>query len=177
LNRVSKSKLVLPAEKHAGEVFAHAQTFILQASRAAGIALFACFSSASLCCSGFIMSKFPQFDNAKIMIAASVRHCRFTLEDLPVGQIIVDENLQMRAIDVSSANIFGIETAASGHLSRFISPHGKQLPQKLSPAVFGDLGEFYFLAKDAQVLCARVVCVPGHHPHTFLLSIVFSSGK
>jgi hypothetical protein len=31
----------LPAEKHAGEVFAHAQTFILQASRAAGIALFA----------------------------------------------------------------------------------------------------------------------------------------
>jgi hypothetical protein len=123
----------------------------------------------------FIMSKFPQFDTAKIMIAASVRHCRLTLEELPVGQIVVDEFGLIRSIDQSTMIVLGVETAHGAGLKQFVSQQSKQFPEQLSPANFGDMGEFQFLGRDNTLLSAHIVCVPDHHPQTFLLSIVFSS--
>lgn len=121
------------------------------------------------------MSKFPQFDTAKIMIAASVRHCRITLEELPVGQVIVDAFGVIRSVDESTARAIGWEETSGDCFNQYVAATGKQLPEKLSPAHIGDMGEFQILAQDKTVLFARLVCVPGHHPQTFLLNLVFSS--
>ena len=121
------------------------------------------------------MSEFPQFDTAKIMIAASVRHCRFTLEDLPVGQIIVDEFGMIKSIDVSTADVLGCENPIGTLVGQYFFRASKLFPTKFSPSHFGDLGEFQIRARDETLLPARVVCVPGNQPQTFLLSIVFSS--
>lgn len=121
------------------------------------------------------MSKFPQFDTPKIMIAASVRHCRFTLEELPVGQIVVDEFGLIRSIDVSTAEVLDCENSVGKPIGQYICRASKEFPAKFSPVHFGDLGEFQIRARDETLFLARVVCVPGNHPQTFLLSVVFSS--
>jgi hypothetical protein len=120
------------------------------------------------------MSDFPHFDNAKLMIAASVRHCRITIEELPVGQIVVDELGNIRSIDRSTETNLGFENICGKHISELFVDEGKPFPKKLSPRNYGDLGEMAFHAKDASLIPARLVCVPGSHPQTFLLSLVFS---
>jgi len=119
------------------------------------------------------MSKFPQYDNAKIMIAASVRHCRRTLEELPVGQIIVEENGVIRSIDNSTIQFFGLETPVGKRLCELLGEPAK-FPKKLSPAHYGDLGDWVFLSSNGTSR-GRIVCVPGVHHQTFLLTIVFAS--
>lgn len=120
------------------------------------------------------MSDFPQFDNAKLMIAASARHCRITIEELPVGQIIVDEFGNIRSIDRSTETLLGFENIRGKHMSELLVDAEKQFPKRLSPQNYGDLGEMAFRGKDDSPYPTRVVCVPGSHPQTFLLSVVFS---
>ena len=119
------------------------------------------------------MSEFPQFDNAKLMIAASVRHCRITLEQLPVGQIVVDQLGKIRSIDRSTETVLGFESICGKHISELLVKDQKSFPDKLSPQNYGDLGEMTFRASDKTLIPARLVCVPGSHPQTFLLSLVF----
>jgi hypothetical protein len=119
------------------------------------------------------MSDFPQFNNAKLMIAASVRHCRFTIEELPVGQIIVDEFGNIRSIDRSTETVLAFGNIRGKHMSELLVDAEKQFPKKLSPQNCGDLGEMAFRAKDETLIPARLVCIPGSHPQTFLLSVVF----
>ncbi len=120
------------------------------------------------------MSDFPQFDNAKLMIAASVRHCRITVEELPVGQIVVDQLGNIRSIDRSTQTVLGFENSCGKHISEFLVDEEKMFPEKLSPNNCGDLGELAFRAKDETLIPARMVCIPGSHPQTFLLSLVFN---
>ena len=119
------------------------------------------------------MSDFSHFDNAKLMIAASVRHCRITLEELPVGQIVVDRLGNIRSIDRSTEAVLGFENTCGKHISEILVHEEKLFPENLSPKNFGDLGEMTFRAKNDSPYPAKVVCVPGSHPQTFLLSLVF----
>ncbi len=121
------------------------------------------------------MSDFPRFDNAKLMIAASVRHCRTTVEELPVGQIVVDQLGNIRSIDRSTETVFGFENTSGKNISELLVEEEKLFPEKLSPQNYGDLGEVAFRAKSDSPYYARVVCVPGSHPQTFLLSLIFQN--
>lgn len=120
-----------------------------------------------------VMSEFPQFDNAKLMIAASIKHCRTTIEDLPVGQIVVNEEGAIRSIDVSTEKALGYESLHSVLLYEIIVDGDRRFPRKLSPSAYGDLGEMVFLSIDKTQFRARVVCVPGPQSGVFLLSLVF----
>jgi hypothetical protein len=124
---------------------------------------------------GFNMSQFPQFDNAKLMIASSVRHCRLTIEELPVGQIVVDDFGNIKKIDSSTERTLGFADTCGTPLSALLVDGERKFPTKLSPIHFGDLGVMLFRAVDETVYPARLVCVPGHHPQTFLLSLIFQS--
>lgn len=119
------------------------------------------------------MSKFPQFDNAKLMIAASVRHCRITVEDLPVGQIVVDQLGNIRSLDRSTETMLGIEGSWGKHISELLVDAEQLFAKNRSPEKYGDLGKIKLRARDETLISARVVCVPGSHPQTFLLSLVF----
>ena len=120
------------------------------------------------------MSEFPHFDNAKLMIAASARHCRTTIEDLPVGQIVVDEAGTIQSIDVSTEMALGFENIRGMRVLELLLDGYKCFPQKLSLSTIGDLGSNKFCSRDGKEFSARIVCVPGSHPKTFLLSIVFA---
>ncbi|HIA55168.1 MAG TPA: hypothetical protein EYN91_24315 [Candidatus Melainabacteria bacterium] len=120
------------------------------------------------------MSSFPEFDNAKLMIAASVRHCRNTVEDLPVGQIVVDERGAIRSIDLPTQRLLGLETLNGVLVFELVADVSNVFPSKFSAATFGDLGVVQFLSINKTEISSRVVCVPGPHPGTFLLSVVFS---
>ncbi|PZM83284.1 MAG: hypothetical protein DKT66_08990 [Candidatus Melainabacteria bacterium] len=119
------------------------------------------------------MSEFPHFDNAKLMIAASARHCRITIEELPVGQIVVDEVGTIQSIDVSTEKALGFENACGIRVSELLLEADKCFPQKLSLANVGDWGSNKIHSVEGKEFAARIVCVPGAHPKTFLLSIVF----
>lgn len=118
------------------------------------------------------MPNFPEFDNAKLMIAASVRHCRNTVEDLPVGQIVVDERGAIRSIDATTHRLLSLETLNGVLISELMADDSKLFPSQFSAATFGDLGVVQFLSVEKTAIPARVVCVPGSHPGTFLLSVV-----
>jgi hypothetical protein len=122
------------------------------------------------------MAEFPQFTNAKLMIAASVRHCRLTIEELPVGQIIVDECGIIKSIDSSTAHALGFENLAGKPLSMLLIDAVEKFPKKLLPTHCGDIGVMMFRSAGETVYFARLVCVPGPHPQTFLLSLIFQSG-
>jgi len=121
------------------------------------------------------MSEFTQFDNAKLMIAASVRHCRLTIEELPVGQIVIDEIGKIRSIDASTERILGFENACGRSIVELLVEADKHFPRKLSPMNYGDLGVLSLQSTDGTLYHARVVCVPVPHPQTFLLSLIFQS--
>lgn len=119
------------------------------------------------------MSHFPEFDNAKLMIAASVKHCRNTIEDLPVVQIVVDEDGAIRSIDVPAKHLLGLEDFEEMRVLEIVADFVNVLPRRFSAATLGDLGVVQFLSTEKTELSARVVCVPGAHYGTFLLSVVF----
>ncbi len=122
---------------------------------------------------GFNVSQFPQFDNAKLMIASSVRHCRLTLEELPVGQIIVDEFGKIKSIDSSTLQVLGFTNLYGKPMSELLVDAEKSFPEKLLPIHCGDLGLVVFQSASETVFSARLVCVPGPYPQTFLLSLIF----
>lgn len=119
------------------------------------------------------MAEFPQFNNAKLMIAASIRHCRTAIEDLPVGQIVVDKEGNIINVDASTREALGFENVDGMKVSALLVDAEKVFPQKLSLAFVGDLGVAAFPSAKGGRLPARIVCVPGAHRDTFLLSIVF----
>lgn len=119
------------------------------------------------------MAEFPQFNNAKLMIAASIRHCRTAIEDLPVGQIVVDKEGNIINVDASTREALGLENVDGMKVSALLVDAEKVFPQKLSLAFVGDLGVAAFPSAKGGRLPARIVCVPGAHRDTFLLSIVF----
>lgn len=121
------------------------------------------------------MAEFPQFTNAKLMIAASVRHCRLTIEELPIGQVIVDEFAKIESVDSSTQKVLGIENPCGKPLSELLVDAEKSFREKLLPIHCGDLGTVVFCSASATVFPARLVCVPGPHPRTFLLSLIFQS--
>ena len=123
------------------------------------------------------MSQFPQFDNAKLMLAASVQHCRILIEELPVGQIIVDENGVIRSIDSSTQSVLGFEDMEGRRIADFLVDGESAFPKSLSPVSYGDLGDMIFLSIKGTRYTAKVVCVPGPHQQTFLLSLVFDLGN
>lgn len=120
------------------------------------------------------MSEFPRFDIAKLMIAASARHCRTTIEDLPIGQIVVDEAGAIQSIDVSTEKALGFENVRGMQVADLLLDGDKCFPQRLSLSNVGDLGSNMFRSVEGKEFPSRIVCVPGSHPNTFLLSIVFA---
>lgn len=119
------------------------------------------------------MSEFPQFNNAKLMIAASVRHCRITIEHLPVGQIVVDEFGIVRSIDVITEETLGFKNLRGKMVSELLVDGRSVFPRRLSIANLGDLGDMTFRSYGGTDFPARIVCVPGSTPGTFLLSVAF----
>jgi len=119
------------------------------------------------------MAEFSQFNNAKLMMAASIRHCRTMMEDLPVGQIVVDEEGTIINVDASTLGVLGFENVRGMKVSALLVDAEKVLPKRLSQAFAGDLGAVALSSAQGGNLPARIVCVPGAHPGTFLFSIVF----
>ena len=121
------------------------------------------------------MSEFTHFNNLKLAFASRVQLCRILIEELPIGQIIVDENGVIRSIDHSTQSVLGYEHVVGKRLSEFLLDGDAVFPKRLSPMSYRDLGEMTFLSKDETRYPAKVVCVPGPHAQTFLLSLIFKS--
>lgn len=119
------------------------------------------------------MAEFPQFNNAKLMIAASVRHCRTTIEDLPLGHIVVDEEGAIKSIDIFTRRYIGLEKTEGKRLHDLIMPSDVLFPREFSAKAIGDLGDVRFVSSSGLEVSARVVCVPGAEPGTYLLSVAF----
>jgi len=118
-------------------------------------------------------------DLTKLLLEARLHHTRITMEELPVGRVVIGQTGVIESIDSWTENIldFAQEDLRGRSLVRIFPELALQLFELMSAKQFGLAGQTNLRTRGGRFIAAQVVVIPAAEPQGFVCEIIFATAN
>lgn len=116
-------------------------------------------------------------DLTKLLLEARIHHTRITMEELPIGRIVIGHTGVIESIDSWTEHIldFAYDDLKGRSVARIFPELAIALFELMSAQKFGLAGRTNLRTRGGKFIEAQVVLIPAAEPRRFVCEIVFAT--